>query len=197
MITKFLLYSFLTTLIWIFTNPEGFGSWLVILFIFYGLEILFGPKPCSYCHEHHRSGNKYYNSRVGKSKKFGSLQCLRSWEKENYICMICDKFGPYEDTTIQHKFKRNYYYFCSKNCKDIFRDKNPDLFFMGVKRHSISSDLRKIVFNRDGGKCVKCGSKENIHFDHIIPVSKGGSTTLKNLELLCQDCNLSKSDNIE
>ncbi|WP_229724707.1 HNH endonuclease [Winogradskyella forsetii] len=52
------------------------------------------------------------------------------------------------------------------------------------------------VWNRDGGKCVKCGSQEKIEFDHIIPFSKGGSNTYRNLQILCEQCNRGKSNNI-
>ncbi|MBU4140690.1 MAG: HNH endonuclease, partial [Candidatus Omnitrophica bacterium] len=52
------------------------------------------------------------------------------------------------------------------------------------------------VWRRDGGKCVKCGSRENLEFDHIIPVVKGGSNTARNVELLCEKCNREKKDKI-
>jgi hypothetical protein len=62
----------------------------------------------------------------------------------------------------------------------------------------ISSEVKKEVWKRDGGKCVKCGSTVNLHFDHDLPFSKGGtSLTEKNIRLLCMKCNLSKSDKIE
>jgi len=64
------------------------------------------------------------------------------------------------------------------------------------KRMSIPQDVQDLVWNRDGGKCVLCGSQENLEFDHIIPVSKGGANTYRNLQLLCQNCNRSKSDKI-
>ncbi|MBF0103144.1 MAG: HNH endonuclease, partial [Desulfobacterales bacterium] len=42
----------------------------------------------------------------------------------------------------------------------------------------------------------RCGSRENLEYDHIIPVSKGGSNTARNIELLCEKCNREKSDKI-
>jgi len=57
--------------------------------------------------------------------------------------------------------------------------------------------VRIAVWRRDEGKCAKCGSRENLEYDHIIPISKGGSNTVRNIELLCEECNRKKRDNIE
>jgi Holliday junction DNA helicase RuvB len=61
-------------------------------------------------------------------------------------------------------------------------------------RAAIPSEVRREVWRRDGGRCVKCGSRENLEYDHIIPGSKGGSNTARNIELLCEACNRAKSD---
>jgi hypothetical protein len=61
----------------------------------------------------------------------------------------------------------------------------------------IPTDIKIQVWARDHGKCVECGSTKNLHFDHIIPFSKGGSSKdPNNIQLLCQTCNLRKHDNI-
>ncbi len=53
------------------------------------------------------------------------------------------------------------------------------------------------VWERDRGKCVRCGSTENLHYDHDLPYSRGGtSLTEKNIRLLCAKCNLSKGNRI-
>ena len=64
------------------------------------------------------------------------------------------------------------------------------------KRETIPQDVMDKVWNRDGGMCVKCGSNENLEFDHIIPFSKGGATTYRNMQLLCKKCNLEKTNKI-
>jgi len=56
----------------------------------------------------------------------------------------------------------------------------------------IPSEVRQKVWKRDNGRCVKCGSKEKLQFDHIIPVSKGGGYSVENTQILCQECNLKK-----
>ncbi len=63
-------------------------------------------------------------------------------------------------------------------------------------RLSIPSDVRMFVWRRDEGRCAECGSQENLEFDHIIPVSKGGSSSARNIQLLCEKCNRSKGANI-
>ena len=65
------------------------------------------------------------------------------------------------------------------------------------RRERIPEHVRIAVWRRDGGECVRCGSRENLEYDHIIPVSKGGSNTTRNIELLCERCNRGKRDRIE
>lgn len=64
------------------------------------------------------------------------------------------------------------------------------------RREPIPQHVQDTVWRRDGGRCVKCGSQENLEFDHIIPLSKGGSNTVRNIQLLCQKCNREKSNKI-
>jgi hypothetical protein len=62
----------------------------------------------------------------------------------------------------------------------------------------IPSEVKLAVWKRDSGRCVACGSTDNLHFDHVVPFSKGGSSLVKeNIQLLCARHNLSKSDRIE
>jgi hypothetical protein len=63
-------------------------------------------------------------------------------------------------------------------------------------RSPISEAVRSEVWRRDSGACVQCNSKENLHFDHIIPVSRGGATSVRNLQLLCEQCNIRKGARI-
>lgn len=65
-------------------------------------------------------------------------------------------------------------------------------------RRIIPTQVKLEVWKRDGGKCAVCGAIENLHFDHIIPWSRGGSSnTAKNIQLLCGKHNLEKRDKIE
>ena len=65
---------------------------------------------------------------------------------------------------------------------------------------NVSLSLRLNVLNRDNFKCVFCGKSPatdfgtKLHIDHRVPFSKGGKSTLENLQTLCEECNLGKSD---
>lgn len=66
----------------------------------------------------------------------------------------------------------------------------------GPKRDPIPEDVKLLVWARDGGACVRCGAKKELHFDHVIPVAKGGGNVEANIQILCQPCNLKKADKI-
>ena len=62
----------------------------------------------------------------------------------------------------------------------------------------IPTEVKKEVWKRDNGKCVLCSEKRNLHFDHDLPFSKGGtSLSIKNVRLLCMRHNLEKSAKIQ
>ena len=61
----------------------------------------------------------------------------------------------------------------------------------------IPTSVKLEVWKRDKGQCLLCKSKDNLHFDHIIPYSKGGSSLVtENIQLLCARHNLGKRDRI-
>ncbi len=62
----------------------------------------------------------------------------------------------------------------------------------------IPSWVKQAVWKRDKGKCRECGASTSLHFDHIIPFSKGGSSKdPKNIQILCGRHNLAKHNKIE
>jgi HNH endonuclease len=63
-------------------------------------------------------------------------------------------------------------------------------------RERIPPEVRRAVWIRDQGKCARCGSRERLEYDHIVPVSRGGSNTERNIELLCEFHNRVKSNTI-
>lgn len=74
----------------------------------------------------------------------------------------------------------------------------PDVDPVGTTQQSnyISQETKNFVFARDKGQCRCCKTTSNIQFDHIKPFSCGGSNESYNIQLLCQQCNASKSNGI-
>jgi 5-methylcytosine-specific restriction endonuclease McrA len=64
------------------------------------------------------------------------------------------------------------------------------------RRERIPDEVKVLVWERDDGRCVRCGAEEDLQFDHIIPVAKGGGVDGANIQILCGDCNRAKSASI-
>lgn len=92
------------------------------------------------------------------------------------------KICPYCNATLNKKDKS------CKICGNIFE--------ISKDSRNLSENTKREVWRRDQGRCVECGSKERLEFDHIIPYSKGGSNTPRNIQLLCEKCNRAKSNKI-
>ena len=66
------------------------------------------------------------------------------------------------------------------------------------RRRMIPSEVKVAVWRRDQGKCVMCGAADELHFDHVVPFSRGGtSMKIENVQLLCARHNLQKSARIQ
>ena len=64
------------------------------------------------------------------------------------------------------------------------------------KKKKIGPKLRLAVYKRDGYCCVICCLSEDLSLDHIIPESKGGASTIDNLQTLCRHCNAVKGTSV-
>lgn len=89
-------------------------------------------------------------------------------------------------------------YYCAITLKPSLQEQTKTIIgkdkFKRTRR--IPQKIKDDVWNRDKGRCVECGSKEKLEFDHIIPFSKGGANTYRNIQILCEYCNRVKSDKI-
>lgn len=62
------------------------------------------------------------------------------------------------------------------------------------KHRPVTKEQRERIFERDGYKCVICGSEERLSLDHIVPISQGGTSEDNNLRVLCETCNSKKGN---
>lgn len=81
--------------------------------------------------------------------------------------------------------------------EDLENKSEKEIVFKHKTKRNPSERLKVQVLMRDGNKCRLCGitvTGNDIHFDHIFPWSKGGETTLENLQILCKPHNLAKGN---
>lgn len=120
----------------------------------------------------------------------GSCYRIKFYKKPKRICDNCNKEG-YINIIINGKK------FCRKCYKSSIR-KNYYLALDHKRRGKIKGgggNISEEDFNRileRDKSCVYCGSKQNLTFDHILPISKGGKSDISNYVLACSKCNISK-----
>lgn len=110
----------------------------------------------------------------------GVFELVDAWSEKSEIRNVFKFKLHITDRTIDQKEKR------ATELKDIDHNR------------MIPTSVKLEVWKRDKGQCVQCGSKDNLHFDHILPYSKGGTSLRpENIQLLCARHNLQKHDRIE
>ena len=146
-----------------------------------GFLYKFDVKECSACFS-----KKYEIYNCSTNIRLIFCECLSCGAKRRFKLAQGASLNHYQSNAV-----RNYFY---HNNKIIH-------FFEAGKKKSRSRDIspgvRREVFRRDKGVCVRCGSKHDIHYDHILPFSKGGGNDANNIQILCRTCNLRKGSKID
>jgi hypothetical protein len=164
--------------------------------ISYGMDPKTLDQPCKTRNGTLTQNGKFIESVEKYKKGLSNAETVKVYEKILSGVWSSKGFFDLVDCKIKHDGKRNVYVFSLRlsNEQDIETDSSIDL----AHTRLIPSEVKKEVWKRDNGRCVICGSIKNLHFDHDLPFSKGGtSLTAKNIRLLCAKCNLAKSDKIE
>lgn len=152
-------------------------------------EIPATEKYCSKCKESRKSMtvckncNKKFIFKKDKNAYSTGYYCDRCLSKKEELpleignCSICD--NKFYKKSTNHKY-------CSDKCKDSVIS-------------MLDSD-RFIILERDGFRCMYCGSSATdgakLLIDHIFPYSKGGEHTAENLITACSNCNQAKHNKI-
>jgi hypothetical protein len=124
---------------------------------------------------------------------------IRGWVYRNLFFEIPDNGVPIDPKTgamiIKHwvlKQERK----LDKLRREVQAFDNMEALQRTPRREPIPESIRLFVWQRDKGQCVKCASRAKLEFDHIIPVVSGGSSTERDVQLLCEPCNRSKGATI-
>lgn len=143
---------------------------------------------------------KFHNAAQGFKSSIKGPDIIKVYEKIKPGIWSDNGFFHLVDSWIQSDGNRNVFKFklvAIENVED--ESQAEDVTDREVKRSRIIPTSVKLeVWKRDGCKCVICGAIDELHFDHIVPYSKGG-TSLKaaNIQLLCARHNLGKSVKIQ
>ena len=134
-------------------------------------------------------------------KRFGGIRMLQISFKK-----VLEKIGNFEKWSLDD-LRKGFFIRCLAEGKDT----SEICYLLGIGKkqfyslrriislnEKVSKKDRIFIFKRDKFKCVWCGKMDReieLQIDHIIPLIKGGSNNLNNLQTLCKDCNLEKNDN--
>jgi hypothetical protein len=80
----------------------------------------------------------------------------------------------------------------SSRYRVLMPEREPEPLPTPTKRDPIPIEVRFFIYERDGYRCVQCGTVEDLTIDHIHPKSLGGADTADNLQTLCRSCNSRK-----
>ncbi len=140
---------------------------------------------------------KFHQAAQAFKKNGGLPERVRVYEKlkkgiwsYNGVFHLVDSWLERDDHRQVFKFKL----VAVEGDEDFSRPARKDI----PHRRVIPTWVKLEVWKRDGGKCRECGATDELHFDHILPYSKGGtSITPENVQLLCARHNLQKHDKIQ
>ncbi|GAN33981.1 MAG: HNH endonuclease [Candidatus Brocadia sp. AMX2] len=154
-----------------------------------------------------------YDRNIDHDYLFQNLETV--WEKlgrQPRAKEMKQPLSPVSISKYQREFKKTWYEICLEfvswksgaSVEEIEKESRafpkPLSDIQHKTNRSISLSLRYNVLKRDNFKCVMCGntpalsSGVQLHIDHIVPWSGGGETIIENLQTLCSECNLGKSD---
>ncbi len=129
-------------------------------------------------------------------------------QKDIYFCYLDDKHTvcKTQDINMATRFdtQGNARGLLNKASKKLKNYKIVDLENMKevgdahkIKRKQFSQSVRTVIYNKSNGRCAICGEfvpYDAFTVDHIIPLAKGGTNELNNLQCTCKTCNLIKQD---
>lgn len=133
----------------------------------------------------------FYKSLKAPQTTFSiTVRLIQRKINDHYVCSKRNTYGTQEIRSLIGRInnKRGTYY-CDKEIWDAI---------CRVERGKVSNKMRFAIYARDGNRCRMCGRyfSSGLEIDHIIPIAKGGKSTMDNLQSLCHNCNKKKGADI-
>jgi 5-methylcytosine-specific restriction endonuclease McrA len=133
----------------------------------------------------------------------------KAWNAANpgNIKRACEKWdtaNPERRLEIGRKYQEENREVCRARCRE-YQKRNPEVFLAKGQRRrtaktkaggSFSSSEWKALCKQYKYRCLCCGKRRKLTADHVVPVSKGGTSNISNIQPLCGPCNSSKRDKI-
>lgn len=130
---------------------------------------------------------------------------LESLQTENILPSLTERVAKeafhilFTNRKVLSNFGERAAYYVLETAPSFYSEKLNEKGYLN--RASIPQWARNAIFHRDKGICVYCkadltrliNQRNALHYDHIIPLAKGGMNDITNLQLLCESCNLKKS----
>jgi len=136
---------------------------------------------------------KFFEAALKSKENSDSVELVKVYEKIYSGVWVYNGLFKLVDALIETTNKRKVFKFNLELTDQTLSTESGDLKHNRV----IPAKVKQEVWKRDQGRCVQCGKDNNLHFDHIIPYSKGGSSLVAdNIQILCARHNLSKHDSI-
>ncbi len=140
---------------------------------------------------------KFHNAANEYKSKLRSPEMVRVYEKLRPGIWSFNGVFQLIDSCLEGNGVRKVFKFTLR-IKNVEAGKKSEMTAELSHGRLIPTRIKLEVWKRDRGKCVMCGANDELHFDHILPYSRGGtSLAAENVQLLCVRHNLEKRDNIE
>lgn len=142
---------------------------------------------------------KFYEAAMSFKEGLADPELVKVYEKIKDGIWVYNGVFELIDSWVENSERRKVFKFKLKITDKTIDQKQKRVEEIKDLDHNrmIPTSVKLEVWKRDKGRCVQCGSIDNLHFDHILPYAKGGtSLKLENIQLLCARHNLQKRDKI-
>lgn len=146
---------------------------------------------CDYCEKVYHTKKSHYE----KTKRhFCCRDCYYSFVKEKLSFYECNAYkGVRKQGESRQVYHRNY---CKKYPEKISHLKaNRYAREKGAIGNHTLKEWQELK-QKYNNKCAICGLEKPLTKDHIIPLSKGGTNYISNIQPLCRNCNSKKHNKI-